>query len=247
LGYRGKIEEQNRARDLRAEGYTMPEIAEMLGVSRSSVSLWVRDVAYTARRARPSPTGSGAGSRHPMHLAKVREIAQLNAAARERVGSLDERNFLLTGIALYAAEGGKTDGAVSFPNSDPTILVFFCRWLRYFFDVDEARLRITLYLHVGLDLDAAESYWSELLSIPRSQFTKPYRAEPNPSIRTAKHIYGCPRVSYACSRTHRSIMGLCRALLSCEAVPSGVAQLAEQGIVNPKAVGSSPTPGAHRG
>ncbi len=38
--------EQERARALRAEGYTMPEIATELGVSKSSVSLWTRDVEF---------------------------------------------------------------------------------------------------------------------------------------------------------------------------------------------------------
>ena len=42
---------------------------------------------------------------------------------------------------------------------------------------------------------------------------------------------------------HISRSRLVRALLTCD-LPSGVAQPAEQGIVNPKVVGSSPTPGA---
>ncbi len=46
MGYRGKVDEQNRARDLRAQAWTMEEIAEELGVSKSSVSLWTRDVEF---------------------------------------------------------------------------------------------------------------------------------------------------------------------------------------------------------
>jgi len=44
MGYRGKVTEQERARDLRAQGWTYAEICDELGVARSSVSLWVRDV-----------------------------------------------------------------------------------------------------------------------------------------------------------------------------------------------------------
>jgi transposase-like protein len=40
-----KTEERNEARRLRAEqGASVKELARLLGVSRSSVSLWVRDI-----------------------------------------------------------------------------------------------------------------------------------------------------------------------------------------------------------
>ena len=99
------------------------------------------------------------------------------------------------------------------------MIVFFCAWLRRFFEVDESRLRVRLYLHVGLDLATAIAFWSALTGIPPSQFVKPYRAVPDPSIRRAKHVHGCVTVSYSCSATHRSVMGLVSALLSNGAIP----------------------------
>ena len=92
----------------------------------------------------------------------------------------------------------------------------FCTWLRRFFHIDETRLRISLYLHHGLYLDAANAFWSELTAIPLSQFNKPYRAVPDPSIRRSKHPMGCPCVRYSCSATHRAIMGLVDGLLCCK-------------------------------
>ena len=54
MGYRGKVEEQHRARDLRARSWTLQEIAGELGVAKSSVSLWVRDVEFEPRPRQPS-------------------------------------------------------------------------------------------------------------------------------------------------------------------------------------------------
>lgn len=117
------------------------------------------------------------------------------------------------------ATAASCNGCVVFANSDPRMIVFFCSWLRRFFDVDESRLRIRLYLHQGLDIEAAGEFWSHLTAIPLAQFGKPYRAVPDPSIRKAKHPMGCPAVVYGCSRTHRAVMGLVAALLACEAIP----------------------------
>jgi hypothetical protein len=239
VGYRGKLAEREEARRLRALGRTMPEIAGTLGVSRSSVSLWARDVPVTLgprRVTRPRQPNA-------LERAKQAEIADLLEAGRARIGELGERELLVAGVALYAGEGSKTDGRVRFTNSSPAMIGFFCAWLRAFFAVDESRLRLRIYLHQGLDLDAACDYWSTITAIPRSRIGKPYRAVPDAGIRHNKHQFGCVSVSYSCARTHRAIMGLVHGLLSCD-VPSGVAQLAEQATVNRKVVGSSPTPGA---
>jgi transcriptional regulator with XRE-family HTH domain len=240
VGYRGKVDDRQRARERRAEGWTLVEIADELGVSKSSVSVWVRDVEFLQRPRK------AARRRAPnrLQIAKADEIAALLAAGRERVGQLTEREFLMAGVALYAGEGAKGEGGLRFANADPRMIVFFCHWVRHFFDIDEARMRLKLYLHQGLDLDAANRYWSELTGIPIAQFQRPYRAIPNHSIRHTKHLMGCPAVRYSCTRTHRSVMGLVHALLTCDALPSGVAQLAEQRTVNALVVGSSPTPGA---
>ena len=212
MGYRGKVVEQARACELRAEGWTVPEIAARLGVSRSSVSLWVRDVPYVPRRGRPARTAPNVLQRR-----KADEIARLAAEGRARIGTLSDRDLLIAGTALYAGEGFKTR-QVGMAGTDPRILLLFVEWLRRHFEIDEGRLKCALYLHEGLDLDAATAFWSFTLTIPTDRFLTPYRAVADPSIRRSKHPMGCPRVTYRCSRTHRAVMGLVDALL-----PSSIA------------------------
>lgn len=219
MGYRGKLDQREQARRLRAEGLTMPDIADRLGVSRSSVSLWTRDVPIPP--GRPRRTGARRREPNALQRAKQAEIAAMDADGARRLGSLDDRSFLVAGTMLYIGEGSKRDGVVKLANSDPLVVAFFCRWLRRFFPIDESRLRVALYLHEGLDLPGAVRHWSEVTGIPPEQFTKPYRATPKASIRHNKHEDGCCTVSYACSRTHRAIMGLGRALLSSDLADPG--------------------------
>ena len=54
MGYGGKVVSSSGRRELRAEAWTLQDIATELGVSKSSVSLWVRDVEFT-----PRPTHRG--------------------------------------------------------------------------------------------------------------------------------------------------------------------------------------------
>jgi hypothetical protein len=211
MGYRGRVEDRERARQLRAESWTLAAIAAEVGAAKSTVSLWVRDVDFVAR-----PRNRGAPSQrvHPMHVARLDEIDRLRSDGFARIGELSRKEFLVAGTARYAAEGSKRDGMLAFANTDPRMILFFVSWLRAFFCIDESRLRARLYLHDGQDLDTAQYFWAELTGIPLGQFRTPYRAIPDSTIRSNKRILGCPTVRYTCSRTHRAIMGLIEALLS---------------------------------
>ena len=109
MGYRGKLAERQQARQLRRTGLPLAEIAARLGVSKSSVSLWVRDVEFDP----PPPRG-----RRRAPNALQRRAGRDRPAGRGgpgRIGRLSEREFLVAGVALYAGEGSKRDGAVSSP------------------------------------------------------------------------------------------------------------------------------------
>jgi hypothetical protein len=110
MGYRGKVKEQEKARVLRAQNRTLADIAQTLGVSKSSVSLWVRDVPFTPTFRLRGPHRHP----HPAHEAKLRQIEELNREGRQRIGALSEEALFVAGVALYAGEGSKTDGEVRF-------------------------------------------------------------------------------------------------------------------------------------
>lgn len=217
MGYRGKVEERHRARELRAQSWTLQEIATELGVSKGSVSGCVRDVEFAPR---PRNRGHPAGPKHPMRLRKEAELERCRIEAERWAAELTDRDLEMFAIGLYAGEGSKTDGEVSMANTNPAFLRIFLRWLRTRFDIDEERLRAILYLHDGLDIDAATSYWSEALDIPMTQFTKPYRAVPDSSIRSRKHVNGCATARYTSTLIHRRVMAMILAI-SCRFADPG--------------------------
>ena len=213
MGYRGKTLEQDRARSLRAEGYTMLEIATQLAVSKSSVSLWTRDVEPLPRPRKSTARKRGA---HPQHLARLAEIDALEAEGIARIGLLSNQAFLAAGAALYAGEGSKGDGRVVFANSDPQMVAFFCAWLRRFFPVDESRLRVTVYLHRGLDLHAAQSSGQRSPVCPYSSSARPTVQCPIP-----------PSVARSMSTGVRTFATAARGLIEQSWVWSGRCYLAE--------------------
>jgi hypothetical protein len=214
MGNAGKVVERAQAEALRAEAWTLQEIADELHVAKSTVSRWVQGIEFTPRPRTNHNHGARGERPNRLRERKLAEIRETRELGRGCIGEVSDRDLLIAGTMLYAGEGAKTDGCVKLANSDPRMIAVFCDWLRRFFEVDESRLRVHLYLHEGLDLDLAIEFWAALTEIPATQFYKPYRAVADASIRHSKHPLGCPAVSYSCSRTHRTIVGLMDALLS---------------------------------
>ena len=121
----------------------MKEIERTLGVARSSVSLWVRDVTVRDE-VRRSMLARGAARAEAARIrmsenARARRRQYQEAGrrlARERDGSY------AAGCMLYWAEGSKERNSVIVSNSDPELIGFFARFLREQFEVSDDRFRV---------------------------------------------------------------------------------------------------------
>jgi hypothetical protein len=173
-----KTREQAEARRLRAvEGRSVREIATLLGVSRSSVSLWVRGVElsesqHAALRARdPAYNGHCAGSQANAALA----LARWRAYQREgRLRAASATPEYAAGCMLFWAEGSRSPNSVRLTNSDPELLRFFALFLRGSFDVADERFRVACNLFVDHEerQREVEQVWLDVLRLPRSCLTK---------------------------------------------------------------------------
>ncbi|MFN8016050.1 MAG: hypothetical protein U0R17_05540 [Acidimicrobiia bacterium] len=189
---------------------SITSIASTLKVSKSSVSIWVRDLDVVVTK---SSSNNSKRSPHPHMIARLNEIEDNRKSGIKYFENLSRKEFFVAGIALYAGEGFKTQNSIGMANTDPSIIKFFIKWLRTFYEVEESRIKARLYLHEGLDVDESTKYWSNLTGIPAGQFTKPYRAKADPYRRYSKHEHGCITIRYHCCHTLRKVIGLMQGLL----------------------------------
>ncbi|MFF2812359.1 hypothetical protein ACFVT2_35330 [Streptomyces sp. NPDC058000] len=166
-----------KARELRKQGLTYDRIQLELGCSKSSISLWVRDLPKPERRD-PSEQARIAGRKRWDHELAVRdeERRRTKAKATKEVGELSDRDLFITGVALYWAEGEKDKPyarreSVSFVNSDPNVIRLHLAWLRLL-GVEPERLSYRVMIHATADVAAAERYWADLVGVDVTTFHK---------------------------------------------------------------------------
>ncbi|MFI2791351.1 hypothetical protein, partial [Kitasatospora sp. NPDC018614] len=183
---------RDRARELRLQGWTYDQIQVELGCSKSSVSLWVRDLPRPERRD-PSEQAKLAARKRWEHELAVRDEKrqQTKAAATSEIGAMSDRELFLTGVALYWAEGAKDKSYarrenVQFINSDPSVIRIFRSWLDLL-GVEPERRRYRVMIHETGDVEGAERYWAGLLKVDASLFMRTTLKKHNPKT-TRKNV-----------------------------------------------------------
>jgi hypothetical protein len=160
---------------MRADGCSVKEIERSLGVARSSVSRWVRDVELGADLRQ----GLIARSRLGPIVAAERKAARAREIRRgyQEVGRrlVRDRGYTYAaGCMLYWAEGGKERNSLKIVNSDPELLRMFAGFLREHFEVDEARMavRCNLFADHRSRQTEIEDHWLTVLELPRACLRK---------------------------------------------------------------------------
>ncbi|MEU6993251.1 hypothetical protein ABZ953_21660 [Streptomyces sp. NPDC046465] len=196
---RAKDDLRDRARELRSKGRTYNEIQAELGCSKSSISLWVRDLPSPAPRRTPAEQRirMNAGLAR-LRAAQDRERQATKRSAAVAVGKLSDRELFLVGVGLYWSEGTKDKPyrrteVLQFINSDATMIQLYLRWLALL-GVGADRLTLRVSIHESADVAAAERHWAQVVGVDASAFSKPTLKKHNPRTtrkNTADTYHGC--------------------------------------------------------
>ncbi|MEV5801052.1 hypothetical protein [Streptomyces collinus] len=196
---------REKARELRLQGWTYDRIQAALGCSKSSISLWVRDLPKPEPRYTPEE-----------QQALMREgLARCRAAEHDKrrksritalqdIGELTDRELFMAGVALYWAEGAKSKSydrreRAIFVNSDAGVIRTYLAWLDLL-DVDRERLSFRVLIHESAEVAAAHRFWAEVADVDESVFAKPTLKKHNPKTvrkNTGDDYHGCLVVSVA--------------------------------------------------
>lgn len=173
-----KTRERELARRIRRdEGAPINEIAHRVGVSKSSVSLWVRDIELTAEQRQALLDRNPAFNRQLSGWTRLAERRRAERVTFQEDGRrrmrLGERDFV-AGCMLYWAEGAKRRNQLQFVNSDPLMARFFVAFLKKHFGLRREDIRITCHLYADhLDKQREiEEYWLDVLDLPKESLRK---------------------------------------------------------------------------
>lgn len=169
---------------LRKKGLSYSEIKLRVPVSRSTISLWLRDIVLTKnqkKRLYEKGVVSRALGSKALKEDRIKRTKEVVDKACLEVAKLIKKDLWLIGAILYWAEGHKQkehnpSQRLVFSNSDQRMLRIYLRWLDECLDIAVERLTFDIYIHETYKKTNTElvDYWSDVTRIPKEKFKHIY-------------------------------------------------------------------------
>ncbi|MDD5050423.1 MAG: helix-turn-helix domain-containing protein [Candidatus Pacebacteria bacterium] len=177
-----KLEKRRKAEDMRKRGESIRVIASSLNLSKSTVSLWCRNIELsgtqkTVLKQKQKTASNNALQKYRTKIKndKNRRIIRYRLQGKKDVRKISNQEYFIAGLALYWGEGyKKSRGEVGFTNSDPIIIQTTLHWFMRFYKIEKKDfiLRVSINKLHEYRAREVERYWSEIAGIPLTQFTK---------------------------------------------------------------------------
>lgn len=150
---------KEKAINYRKQGYSYGMISEKLGLTKSTLSNWLKEVPYkpskeALERIKLAPIKSAQAA----HNRKVANIIANKKLAKKELGKLTKRDLWLLGIGLYLGEGSKLYERIRVINSDPKIIELAVKWFREICGLKKRNLSPTIHVYPDNNIREAIDY-----------------------------------------------------------------------------------------
>lgn len=173
-----KIKLREKALALRNEGKSYSQIKSALGVSKSTLSLWLRKYPLSQKQMRLLRDFNEIRIekfRRTMERKREDRLNQIYNKAKIEILPFSDRELLIAGLSLYWGEGSKTiKGSLSVSNSDPRLVKFALYWFIHALKVPKEKVKARLHLYKDMKEKTEILFWSHELKLPQKHFGRSY-------------------------------------------------------------------------
>lgn len=196
---------KQKARVLRHEGLSYDKIFQKIGVAKSTLNYWFRDLPRSPYQRDPRVRRAHLARVRPLaaNVIRAKRNARLMAAEKKAIEEvsqfpLEDKMVQKSLLALlYWAEGAKTHpSGFKFANTDPALALLFLTLLRGTIPIDEKKIKIYLHCHHYHNIAEIRKFWSKVLDVPISQFAKVHLKSRKKTKRKRKNFAGICFIRY---------------------------------------------------
>ncbi len=177
-----RFDKKRKAHNFRRKGFSINTIAERLKISKSTASIWCKNILLSLDQKQvlleKSALAALEGRLKGAYVNKQKKLKKIEFYKNKgitEIGKLSRRDFFIAGIALYWGEGSKKDEKFSIVNSDPALIFFMFRWFQELFKIPKTDFMPRIFINSihAYRIDQVLKFWSSLLELPIEQFKKP--------------------------------------------------------------------------
>ena len=173
-----KFLERSEVIKLRLQGKSYSEIKQIVNVSKSSLSLWLRNVQLTEKQISGLKEKKIRSVERFIKSMKIKRQIRLETYLNNQKHKwlpLSEREEFIAGLFLYSGEGNKvSSNSISISNTDPSVIKFSYYWMQNCLLIPREKIFLKLHLYDDMNIEEETNFWSKEIGIDKKQFKRPY-------------------------------------------------------------------------
>ena len=173
-----KLVERRKVIELRLQGKSYSEIKRIINVSKSSLSLWLRNVPLTEEQISDLKEKKEQSIERYRETMKLKRLKRSSLYYKNQVKKwipLSDREVFIAGLFLYLGEGNKANrNSIGITNTDPSVIKFALYWIINSLKVPREKICISLHLYGDMDVERESDYWLKELQMEKSCLRNPY-------------------------------------------------------------------------
>jgi len=164
---------KEKAINYRKRGYSYRMISQELGLAKSTLSDWLREIPYKPNKKVIKRIGlARLKSADFKHKQRMADIITMRKIVKKELGQLTKRDLWLLGIGLYLGEGSKLYEYIRIINSDPEIIKVGLKWFRTVCGLKNENIIPRIHSYPDNNIKETINYWAKITNIPKKQFAK---------------------------------------------------------------------------
>ena len=176
------------------EGYSYSQIKKELGVSKSTLSAWLKYYPLSDERIAELTSKNHQRIENYIKTRRAQKekiLKEFYDREKSAIFPLSKRDLFIAGLFLYWGEGGKTkESELVFSNTNPAMVKFYMYWMGKSLGFEKQKIKIKLHLYKDMLIEKEINFWSKELGVNKSQFIKPYIKKSNKGDITYKSGFG---------------------------------------------------------
>jgi transposase-like protein len=166
--------------DLRKKGKSYKEISRLLGIPKSTMHYWFKDLLWS-QKIKDALTEKEA----KLSRKRIKKVVKANKEkwlkwrkdcreeAKKEFPGLKTSPLFVAGLMLYWGEGDSNlKNTARLTNTDPRMISLFCKFIVEILKVPKIDIRAHLTIYPDLSEEKCKKYWSNEIKLPINQFDK---------------------------------------------------------------------------
>lgn len=199
---KARLEDRNKAIELRRKGLSYKEIQTFVKVSKGLLSMWLADLELSQDEKKVLEAKlserKNRGRLNSKILNQTRRLDRERKVAKEAEVIFKKRKGdpqFLMGLTLFWAQGAKSSPDFNFMSTDTDMIFIMYAWIQRYLSVGKEKVKVRIFVPDGPQVQGFTGFWAKNLGVLENSIAVSREKTRKVGLKIDPYYKGCVRLT----------------------------------------------------